>query len=165
MKFNFFILIFSDEWHLETAGDGEEEEEATDHVYGRQKGLSRGESLPMLGCMVGVKEREEKIMMEAFPDTGSSVSIMGMKQLALCGYKMDANEGKYKLWNASGMRMMVEGTINILVRPVGASRDYEVFCLVSSEMDDSLLLSYRDMRRWGSIPASFPKACEVENDG
>ena len=86
---------------------------------------------------------------DVIPDTGSSRTIFAKNVLDSHNIKFDPNINGEELYNASKTAMVVNGTVNLTTNYNG--RNQLIEGLVSEDIEDTILLSWHDAEKLGSI--------------
>ena len=109
-------------------------------------------------------EKGHKFSKEVLPDTGCAQTIIAKDLVDSKCMEVDQNLKK-KIVNASDEQMACEGTVSFGVKFEGVETD--VAALVSSDLQDEILIGWRTLQRLGIISQNFPhvaKVCKALND-
>ena len=111
-----------------------------------------------------VRRDDRRFSYKCIPDTGASITMMSTKIARKQGIKINKEDNKHKVIDASGERMKIDGSTMLWIRPQGSRTFYQVYTLVSEGLGDDVLISYNELWRWGSVPRNFPIAQDLTDE-
>ena len=97
------------------------------------------------------------------PDTGATKTVISVSLVEK--YKLPMVRTAERMWAANGQQMKCHGEVTLAATCCGGSDDVEA--VVTSELDNDILMSWHDLIRLGVLPEDFPapvRARKVSSD-